>query len=680
MRKKGLIFIVLIFGMLILLAACAGDAVMPDTMPSGASAESTGPAGSALPEDVLKAYVSAINEHDYEKMFSYVSENSTMSKDDYITRNKNIYEGIEASNVAVSDVSSDGGTVSYKMTMDTQAGPLSFDNTVEFGQYEGGYKLEWNSNVIFPNLNDDDKVRVSTTKGERGSILDRNGNLLVGKSDVHSVGFVPGKIVPETRDADIAAVAQILGMTVETINAKLSESWVKDDLFVPLKNISYSDTEKKDQLLAIKGVMLNTTQDRVYVLGEKAAALTGYIHNINKEELDAHPNEGYTAESKIGKVGMESLLEERLRASDGCKIYIADKDGNEKQVLAEIEAHNGENVTLTIDSAVQSRLYDQMKSDKGTAVVMDPATGEILALVSSPSYDPNNFILGLTEEKWAEYNDEATRPMYNRFKATYVPGSSFKPIIAALGLTSGAFAADENFGPSGTTWKKDNWNNYSITTLKQYGGDANVKNALVYSDNIYFAKAALKIGSGKLAEGLKSIGFGEEVPFEFGLSVSTFGNELAFPDDIDIANSGFGQGRIEINPVHMASIYSAFVNDGDMMTPYLEKDKSPAVWKEDVFSHDAVQTVRDAMVQVIENKDGTGHSFKIDGMSVAGKTGTAEIKSSKEDTTGTELGWFVAYPADQSAKQYLVVAMIEDVKGRGGSHYVVPIVRSVFAE
>ena len=665
--------------MLIAVACTSGEVspVIPTT--SDETAQNANP---VLPEEILKEYMSALNGGDYETMYGYVSENATMTKDDFLTRNKNIYQGIEAKNIEITiDQNNEGNTVSYQTTMDTQAGPVSFSNTAEFNEYDGVYKLEWNSGIIFPNLSSDDKVRVKTTIGERGSICDRNGDLLVGKSDVYSVGFVPGKINAETRDADIETVAQILGMTAETINSKLSESWVKDDLFVPLKNISYSDTEAKQQLLDVDGIKLNTTQDRVYILGEKAAALTGYIHNINQDELDAHQGEGYTAQSKIGKVGMESLLESRIRATDGCKIYIEDKDGNEKQVLAEIEAHNGEDVMLTIDAALQAKLYDQMKDDEGTAVVMNPETGEILALVSTPSYDPNDFILGLTEEKWAQYNDETTQPMLNRFKAAYVPGSSFKPITAAIGLSSGAFTANEDFGPSGSTWKEDNWNNYSVSTLQQYSGDANVQNALIYSDNIYFAKAALEIGRSAFADGLKSIGFGEDVPFEFGLRDSTFGNDLVLDSDIECANTGFGQGNVLINPIHMAAIYSAFTNGGDMMTPYLEKDKSPTVWKEDVFTGEAVQAVRSAMVQVIEDADGTGHSFKIDGMTVAGKTGTAEIKSSKEDAEGTELGWFVAYPVEENAdKPYLVVAMVEDVKDRGGSHYVIPIVRALFAD
>ena len=288
-------------------------------------------------------------------------------------------------------------------------------------------------------------MSVDTAKGERGQILDRNGNLIVGKDKVYSVGIVRGKINPETREADIAKVAELLNMSVEAINKKLAESWVKDDLFVPLKNISYTDTAKKDELLKIKGVGINIAKDRVYKLGEKAAHLTGYIHTITQEELEQHKDEYYTAESKIGKVGMESLLEERIRGIDGCKISIVGKDGKEKEVLAERKARNGEDVTLTIDSTLQEKLYDKMAADKGTALIMDPKTGEVLALVSTPSYDPNGFVLGLTEEKWAEYNDEQKRPMVNRFKAAYAPGSSFKPVTAAVGAYKRGFQGRRRF-------------------------------------------------------------------------------------------------------------------------------------------------------------------------------------------------------------------------------------------
>lgn len=673
MRGKKAFFCLIVACLMLTAAACSG-------ISSEASASSPEP---TLPGDVLEAYIAAADARDYEKMYSMISENSNISKEDFVTRNKNIYEGIKAENLKIAiEGDRQGDVLSFQTTMDTLAGRISFVNQAVFQQFEGVYKLEWNSSLIFPNLDDTDKVRVTVIKGERGSILDRNGRLLAGKDNVYSIGFVPGKINAETREEDIAKVAELLDMSVESINSKLSENWVKDDLYVPLKNISYTDTEKKEKLLEIKGIGFSTVQDRVYPLGEKAAHLTGYIHSISQEELDTHAGQGYSADSMIGKVGMESLLEGRIRGIDGCRIYIVDQDGREKETLAERAARNGENITLTVDAELQEKLYDQMKDDKGSAVVMNPKTGEILALVSTPSYDPNAFILGLTEEKWAEYNNEETQPMYNRFRAAFVPGSTLKPITAALALSAGSLTAEEDFGPSGLSWQKDSsWGNYSVTTVKQYDGAANVQNALIYSDNIYFAKTAMKMGGAVFAEGLRSVGFGEEVPFEFGLSQSKFGTDMAFDNDIDLADSGFGQGKILINPIHMASIYTAFLNQGNMMAPYLEKETSPKVWKENVFSGQAIQTVQDALIQVIEDPNGTGHSFRVEGLKVAGKTGTAEIKDSKQDTQGTELGWFVAYSADESQDTpYLAVAMVEDVKDRGGSHYVIPIVRSIFAE
>ena len=672
----------------LLLAACSGSGVLPSAAPPTSSlgtgsATPTKTAEPSRPEDVLQAYMDAVSARDYEKMYSLISSSSGISKEDFIARNKKIYEGMEAKNLKIEiEKGEQSDSLSFQTTMDTAAGQISFSNQATLEQEGGVAKLKWNAGLIFPDLGDTDKVRVETLKAERGSILDRNGKLLAGRDKVYSVGFVPGKIDPQTREQDIAKVAELLGMSVDGINGKLAEKWVKDDLFVPLKEISYTDADLKEQLLKIKGIALNTAQDRVYPLGEAAAHLTGYIHNISQEELDAHKDQGYEANSKIGKVGLENLLEDRLRAVDGCRITIVDQDGKVKKTMAERAAVNGQDVTLTIDATLQAKLYGKMKADKGAAVVMDPKTGEILALVSTPSYDPNNFILGLTDDTWATYNDETTRPMYNRFKTTYVPGSAFKPITAAIGLSNNSFSAADDFGASGLTWQKDStWGSYHVTTLDKYSGAANVLNAIIYSDNIYFAKAALKIGASTFAEGLKNVGFGEDVPFDFGLSQSTFGSNLSFGSEVELADSGYGQGKILVNPVHMASIYTAFANNGNMMAPHLEKGTEPQVWKKDVFSAEAVQTVRDAMIQAVENPKGTGHTAKISGVKIAGKTGTAEIKDSKQDTTGTEMGWFVAYTADDNAdKQYLALAVVEDVKDRGGSKYVIPIVRSIFAD
>ena len=168
----------------------------------------------------------------------------------------------------------------------------------------------------------------------------------------------------------------------------------------------------------------------------------------------------------------------------------------------------------------------------------------------------------------------------------------------------------------------------------------------------------------------------------FGLTASSYGNE-GFTSEIQLADSGYGQGEMMVNPVHMATIYTAFSNKGNMLKPYLIKQKGSKkqVLKEHVFSNDAVKTVNDAMKQVISNPNGTGHAAQIDGIDLKGKTGTAEIKQSQTDTKGTELGWFVTIMPKTEYKESLeLVSMTEDVKKRGGSGYVVNKTKKIMEE
>ncbi|WP_417089102.1 peptidoglycan D,D-transpeptidase FtsI family protein, partial [Eubacterium maltosivorans] len=547
------------------------------------------------------------------------------------------------------------------------------------------YQIVWDSSVILPALQDGDKVNVSTDAADRGNIEDRNGNLLATTGVASSVGLVPGKINPETREADIAKVAAFLEITTENIQTALSAGWVTDETFVPIKTVAAGNAELEAALLQIPGVMINDKMVRVYPYGEKISQLTGYIQGISAEELEEKKDQGYTESSVIGKSGLERLYDKRLRGQEGATISISytENNGEVKSIaILEKAAVSGENIKTTIDANLQSTLYNQFAGDKSASAAINPKTGEVLALVSTPSYDANTFILGLSDEQWQSMNADPANPLLNRFEATYAPGSSFKPVTGSTGLQTGAFTADEDFGESGLVWQKDSsWGDFNITTLEEYSGPANLENALIYSDNIYFAKAALKIGGDRFAEALKKMGFGETLPFELDMTASQISDSGAFDSEAQLAASGFGQGQVLVNPLHMASIYSAFVNDGSMVKPYIEyKDNAQAeYWKTQILTKEVSNTIRNDLIQVVESPAGTGHEAQIDGLSIAGKTGTAEIKTSQEDTSGTELGWFNAFTADSSsAQQLMVISMVEDVKDRGGSHYVVPKVKTVF--
>ena len=645
------------------------------------------------PEDVLQTFASYINDKKYEDMYSLLSSKSkaNISEEDFIKRNKNIYEGIEAENFSVDIQSIENenklAKVTYKNSMDTMSGHVDFTNTVTLElNEEKEYKIDWTSNLIFPKLNTEDKVRVKTIEAKRGSILDRNGEYLATNGVASKIGLVPGKM-SDNREEDIAKIAELLNMTSDGINSELSASYVKADTFVPLKTVGKNEMELKNKLLEIKGIKIIDADERIYPQGVSTSQLVGYIQPINAEELKEKAKDGYTSSSKIGKYGLERAYESTLRAVNGSEIYIEDANGNKKTSIAKQEQKDGQDVKLTIDSKLQQTVYEQFKDDKSAVVVMNPKTGEVLALASCPSFDSNDFSLGMTTADYKNLTENPDNLLYNRYLATYAPGSSFKPIIGAIGLTTGAFSADDDFGRSGTKWQNDSsWGDFYITTLSTYNGPANLKNALIHSDNIYFAKAALKIGGKNLINSLKNIGFGQQIEFPQTISKSSYSNSESFTNETQLANSGYGQGEVLVNPIHMAMMYSAFVNEGNMIMPYLEykenaSSQTAKYYKENAFSKEAANEVRDGLIQVVENPSGTAHSAKIEGKTIAGKTGTAEIKQSKDDTEGTEIGWFNAFNVGESDESLLlVVSMVEKVKRKGGSHYLLPKVRAIFAQ
>lgn len=643
------------------------------------------------PESLLLTYMSYITTQEYDKMYAMldVESSGNISQEEFTQRNSAIYEGMEVFNLRVEilETNDERHTVRYQTSFDTVAGPLSFESKALFLDSEEGLRLVWNDDLIVPGLERTDKVRVTKSDAKRGEILDRNGRMLAGDGVAASVGIVPGEL--EDKESALLEMSALLDMEVEAIEKKLSASWVKDGMFVPIKTLNrvselalmapepdenlLEEKARQDQLLTIPGVRITDIQVRSYPLKEAAAHLVGYVQNVTAEDLEEHAGEGYTVNSVIGRSGMESLFEKELKGQNGCRIYIEDAQGNEKAELASIPVQDGADIQLTIDSELQSYIYEKYKEDKGCSAALDPTTGEVLALVNAPSYDTNTFVIGMSVKQWDELNADEARPLLNRFRQTWCPGSSFKPIVAAIGLETGAIDPHQDYGAHGLSWQKDSsWGSYFVTTLHAYE-PVTLENAMIYSDNIYFAKAALNIGKDTMENSLQSLGFGTEVPFEIKMGVSTYSNTEAIESEIQLADSGYGQGQIMMNPLHLASLYTAFVNEGNILKPTLlyQENGQGEYWMEQAFSADTASLVLEDLTKVVSQEDGTGHTAYRADMALAGKTGTAEIKASQDDINGTELGWFTVMTTDTVERPILLVSMVEDVKGRGGSGYVV---------
>lgn len=625
--------------------------------------------------------------NDFSGMYSMLNENSKkyIDEETFVNRYTNIYSAINLKDLQIEisgDIikNEDYYTVPFSLKATTIAGELNISD-YKLNIYKEGkeYLVNWNESLIFPNMIQGDKVYVRTISHTRGKILDRNDNILAEDGTISVVGIHPSKFDSENRDAKITELANTLDISEETIINKLNAN-SNPEYFVPIVDILTTD-EKLTTLVNRndEGIIINQKTSRVYTGGEAFGRLIGYVGSITAEELESKSDKGYTQTSLIGKAGIEQVYEDTLRGEDGAEIYLS--RNNEEISLLKKEVVNGTDVKLTIDSTLQTNSYAQLNGEKGAVTAVDPKTGEVLALVSAPSYDSNMFTTYVTKTKAAEREANNYIDEINRFSKTYAPGSTMKLLTASIGLNTGILNADESVTIDSQSWQNDSsWGNYFITRVNNITTPITLREAAKYSDNIYFAQLALKIGSENLINGIKGFGIGEELTFEYPMTNSSISNNGSLNSEILLADTGYGQGELMVTPLNMALAYSALANDGNIMNPrlVLTSDSSATVWKESAIKSEYLPTLIEDFSAMVNDADGSANLAKIDGFNIAAKTGTAEIKASQDDTTGTENGWFVA--VDTTSSKLAVAMIVEDVKDRGGSSIPIPKVKAIMEE
>ena len=618
-------------------------------------------------EQVVTEYFELLKKKDYKQMYQMLNPKIvyTPTQKYFVEKYKEFYEEIDAKNIQIKILDEQDTVIEYLIYIDTLAGRITYRNKVGVKDEQ----IQFNKNLIMDGYTDGCKIKITTYNPEkRGRILDRNGKVLAEDGKGYSVGLVKGKLNGEN---DYGQIAQYLETDVETLQKKMSASWINDDSFVPIKTVS--EATKNDlinkNILGINGVKISTVSIRTYPYDKVASHIVGYVQNVNAEDLKKHKNEGYNSTSVIGRNGIEAAYEEKLKGITSGKIELVDKNDKVIKELCHKEVKmSPQDITLTIDIDLQQSLYNEYQNDKSASVALNPKTGEVLALVSTPSYSNNDFVLGLSTDKWNALNNDVNQPLMSRYTQTYTPGSSMKPITAAIGLETKTIDPNKDLGAK-DKWQKDSsWGNYYVTTLHAPSPN-NLKNAITYSDNVYFARSALNIGKDNLFKYYKNLKIGEKIPFELALNKSQYINKNQKVSDQLIADSGYGQGQILMNPVQLASIYSAFVNNGSIYQPHIVQGQTKT-WIKNVFSKETTKTIKEDLINAIADKNGTGHATYHDNVVLAGKTGTAEIKQSQSDTTGTELGWFTVMTTDEK-QPILMTTVVEDVKNRGGSGYVV---------
>ncbi|WP_347551687.1 penicillin-binding transpeptidase domain-containing protein [Pseudalkalibacillus hwajinpoensis] len=637
------------------------------------------------PVDAFDTYVKDWNKQEFASMYDQLSPaaQKSISQEEFVERYTSIYGDVEVEDLKVTfeepeeePEPNDKGEVTFpfSVSMQTLAGEVAFDHeaTLVLSEEEDSeiYGVNWNPSFIFKELEEGEEVAIRSAVPTRGGITDRNGADLAFNGPVYEVGLVPEQIEANKKNI-IAELSDVLKISVEDIEADLNQSWVHSDptQFVPIKSVMTTESDLVKKATGITGVQKRDAVERIYPFGESAAHLTGYIRNLQKEDLEEYGARGYSSYEKIGKAGLEQVYEEELHGETGWSIEVK---GTEK-VIAEKPKVDGKDIQVTIDASVQKMLYEKLDGKAGSAVALHPTNGETLALTSSPAYDPNDFTLGFDEGEYTALVDNKDRPFSAKFNKTYSPGSTVKPLTAAIALRDGELDPNAAEQIDGLEWQKDaSWGGYHVTRVKPADPEVTLEEALIHSDNIYFARKALNLGAEGFQKGMESFQIGQEVEFPFPTENSSVSTKSLSESDILLADSGYGQGELQIAPYHLAMAYTTFANNGEMIKPTLKVGEDAAETVE-VISPETASVINNALAKVVSSPEGTAHDPAVKGIKIAGKTGTAELKGAGEET-GQENGLFVAYNTDQ--KDLLIAMMVENAS----SHDVTGKVKEVFAD
>jgi len=530
-------------------------------------------------------------------------------------------------------------------------------------------------------LSEENRIRVIPVDAPRGHILDRHGQVLVCNRPSYVVSIVPFKL--RQMEQTIETLSGFLGMESGSIITRLNES--RQRRFEPVKIKRDIDFKTlaiiQEHKLDVPGVIYQVEPRREYLYGDLAAHLLGTVGEISSEELAGLRSAGYRHGSLIGKGGLEKLYERFLRGEDGVQYVEVSAVGREIGPLPDrpaVEAKPGNDLVLTIDLSLQQAAEEALSdSAAGAIVALDPASGEILAMVSRPAFDPNLFSSVIPESTWRALNEDPGHPLLNRaIQSAYPPGSILKVLTAAAGLEAGVITEHTRFSPCTGAFKYgDRW----FGCWQSWGhGSLALVDALAQSCDVYFYQLGLKVGLDRWSDFVKRCGLGKTFGVDLVGEVSGLVPDRQFFNDHYgrrnwgpgvLLNLAIGQGENLITPLQTASLIAAVGSDGTIYKPHLVReirsltgktlDQKSEVIGQLPVSAEHLKLLKRSMRAVVHHHMGTGRQAAVAGFEVAGKTGTAQ------NPHGEDHAWFAAFAPVEEPR--IAVAVIVEQGGHGGS-------------
>lgn len=543
----------------------------------------------------------------------------------------------------------------------------------------------------FTYLSENNRIRLKKIPGTRGMVLDRKGQLMVDSRPSFDLIFVPEDA--SDPEETLHHLARLLRRDERELRDLLNENKNRPrfEEIVLGKDIEWSTVVAVEaHQTDLPGVTLRIRPRRSYLNEGMAAHLLGYLGEIGPRQLKVQKDKGYGMGDEIGQFGLESRWEGYLRGRNGGEQVEVDALGRRVRVLQEVEDVPGNNVFLTLDRDLQATAYQALQGKQGAMVVLDVRSGAILALVSTPAFDPNVFAKGITAEEWRALTQDRLNPLNNRaIQGQYAPGSTFKIVLATAALEEAAINPETRIFDPGYLVV----GNRRFRDWKERGhGWVDLHRAIVESCDVYFYQLGQRLGVDRIAQYARAFGLGEKT----GVSLD---NEKAglipdaewkkrrfgqpwFPGETP--SVAIGQGYVTVTPLQMANLMAAVANGGTLYRPWfvrriesldgkLIREYGPTVMRSLKLKDGTLEFVRNALKDVVNSGAGTGGQARSSLVEIAGKTGTAQVTQMHEKVVKSEHlsyfnkdnAWFVAYaPAEKP--EIAVVTLVEH-GGHGGS-------------
>ncbi len=539
------------------------------------------------------------------------------------------------------------------------------------------WQLQVLGGLEFRQLAENNRVRIEKETAPRGIIYDRFGRPLVKNVPAFDISVVPEEFPGDRTEL----LASLLSLQTEELEAILKTKRrtrgepLKVKIDASLDEVALVEARR----LELPGVRVDVEISRGYLYDDMASHVLGYLGRLRPDQQNSDEYKHVPANAYIGQWGLEARYDESLRGKPGDRVYEVNALGQRIRQIGYVPPEKGQDIYLTLDLDVQLAAEKALREETGAAVALDPNTGEVLAFVSRPSFDPNLFSTGISSDQWNRLLEDPRKPLFNRaLQAQFPPGSTFKIVVALAGLEQGYVDGSDVVTCKG-------WISFGSRIFrcwKREGhGLVDFRRALVESCDVYFYSLGLKLGIDTIARYARALGLGTRpglglVPEAAGIVPSSQWKRSRFKEPWypgETLNAAIGQGYVSVSPFQAAQMTATLVNGGKLHQPRLIMGFPVGTLGITEFRPDILEKVRDALLGVVEDLHGTARVARSELVSIGGKTGTAQVTSLSEwkEIEGEDKGrledhaWFVAFAPAENPQ--IALSVFVEHGGHGGS-------------